>query len=325
MSAPIPVWATYSNGVFNTVGVQWDVGIVDAGSYSYVGDDPSANPAIFYLWNNIGAIANKEEISQITIPVGDSSGDSAGKYFDLSTVVNNGGSIYENRYRVYIKIGSSAAPASGGYELLAVTCLANDSSSTIAENIRTALAGLDTGGVTEVTATRSGSTITVTNILKGAVSDLQSGQVGWFITSVQQQGVGTPVSDMTNVTITTKALDGSNNNGVADNTQAQVEIIFGIDESGVEKWVSWDGTQTVYNAPGTSAWKVVGGSNNTPVYNRAGQRCGGGATNVITGTVNNGTITDKYSFAKVGLRLYVKPDATAGQISWNTRISYQYT
>jgi len=115
--------------------------------------------------------------------------------------------------------------------------------------------------------------------------------------------IGTAVSDATNVFITTKNTDGTDTGPVATKSSAVVEV------------ATFDGANW-------SSWQEVGGSSSTvTLVNSSGE------TGVLRGNANNGDKNDtnaKKNYARVRLRLHVKPEAPAGPISWKTRVSYQY-
>jgi len=118
----------------------------------------------------------------------------------------------------------------------------------------------------------------------------------------------TPVSDMTNVFITTKHTDGTDSGLIADPNPAS--------RAGVVEVQTFDGS--VF-----SAWQEIHGSTSTVTLLNAQ-----GASGVIEGAVNDGnriTPATAVNFARVKLRLQVYEWAPAGAVSWKTRVSYQYT
>ncbi|MCG8500580.1 MAG: hypothetical protein MJB12_09265 [Firmicutes bacterium] len=140
----------------------------------------------------------------------------------------------------------------------------------------------------------------------------------------------TDVSDMTNVSVTTLSLvrDANGNidpnlsyqpaGPVAGQQEAVVEVIFydSSKQGGAGEWGTYDETDTVWQ-PNT--WREVGGNNKSPVVAYSG------AKGIIAGTANSANLTtDKANYAKTKMRLYVKPNATAGRVEWITRVSYQY-
>ena len=141
------------------------------------------------------------------------------------------------------------------------------------------------------------------------------------------------VSDMTNVTITTLSLVRDANGNIDPNlsyqpsgvvadlrpsvNEATVQVIF-FDSSrnnGAGEWGTYDDEGNW--KPNT--WKDIGGNTRAVVVSMSG------AKGIIKGSPNNASlVADKANFAKVKMRLYVKPHATAGKVEWITRVSYQY-
>ncbi|MEM0173166.1 MAG: hypothetical protein QXI16_01510 [Sulfolobaceae archaeon] len=143
------------------------------------------------------------------------------------------------------------------------------------------------------------------------------------------------VSDMLNVTITTLSLvrDANGNidpnlsyqptGGVADKTQAVVQVIF-FDSSKNNGQGEW-GTYDSNNVWRPNTWREIGGNDKCPVVVCAGSAGNPPAYNTISGKANTGNVNvDKQNYAKVKMRLYVKPTALAGKIEWITRVSYTY-
>lgn len=109
------------------------------------------------------------------------------------------------------------------------------------------------------------------------------------------------VSDMTNVFITTKNIDGTDTGPVATKEHAIVEV------------KTYDGSEW-------SDWQEIGGSSSTVQLISAS-----GIPGVISGAGNEGDAgVNLANYARIRLRLHVLPTAPAGQISWKTRVSYQY-
>jgi hypothetical protein len=143
-------------------------------------------------------------------------------------------------------------------------------------------------------------------------------------------GNTTAVSDMTNVTITTLSLvrDVNGNidpnlsyqpsGAVAGKTEAVVQVVFfdSSKNSGAGQWGTYDSTNTTWKP---TTWREVGGNDKSPVVSMSG------AKGTIQGLANTANLaTDKANYAKIKMRLYVKPNATAGKVEWITRVSYQY-
>lgn len=122
------------------------------------------------------------------------------------------------------------------------------------------------------------------------------------------KGGGTIVSDMTNVRITTKDVDGFDLGKIASPNAE--------DRDGVVEVNIFDGSNY-------GNWQEVYGSAvSVELINAAGQ------TGVISGAINDGnrlTPASAANFAKVKVRLRVYDTAEAGAVSWKTRVSYQYT
>lgn len=122
------------------------------------------------------------------------------------------------------------------------------------------------------------------------------------------KGGGTPVSDMTNVFITTKHTDGTDS-GLISGSDANAR-------AGVVEVKTFDGFSF-------SEWQEIYGSTVTVgIINASGE------VGLIRGDANDGnrnTEITKKNFARVKLRLHVYDWAPAGAISWKTRVSYQYT
>jgi hypothetical protein len=124
------------------------------------------------------------------------------------------------------------------------------------------------------------------------------------------KGGGSAVSDMTNVTLTTKDVDGYDLGKIASpniedrDAEVQVSVYDGeLDEYGD------------FNA-------VYGSSQTIDLVSASGE------LGVIAGAINDGnrnTTASKANFARVKLKLRVYETADAGAVSWKTRVSYQYT
>ena len=150
-------------------------------------------------------------------------------------------------------------------------------------------------------------------------------------------GNTTAVSDMTNVWITTLSLirdingnidpnlsyqpggtPGSAQNAVAGKEQAFVEVIFwdSSKSGGAGQWGSYGSDDATWQA---NTWKEIGGNDKARVVSASG------AKGTIKGIANTANLTaDKTNYAKIKMRLYVRPNATAGKVEWITRLSYQY-
>ncbi|OBR67756.1 hypothetical protein A7K91_08455 [Paenibacillus oryzae] len=112
------------------------------------------------------------------------------------------------------------------------------------------------------------------------------------------RGVNSDVSDMTNCTITTKDVLGSNTGEVVVNKwiEARVDSL----------------NETVYTPIGGTTTKLV----------QAGGAAGAAR---IKGTANNGSLTAVVNYAKISLHANVPATATAGNFTFLTRIAYQFT
>jgi hypothetical protein len=137
--------------------------------------------------------------------------------------------------------------------------------------------------------------------------------------------------------------------------QAEVEVIF-FDSTKLSnagqwgtynvsnQWVGWDPAQQkwgIYNqdgsfvgwaAPGAIGWRKIYGDNRCPVVVASGivtrtTPAGGQETkyDILSGALNTGNaVTDKTNYSKIKMRLYVKPNASAGRVEFVVRVSYQY-
>jgi hypothetical protein len=111
------------------------------------------------------------------------------------------------------------------------------------------------------------------------------------------RGGTTPVSDMTNCAITTKDNAGGNNGEIITNKWIEVKVDSMNENS--------------YTPIGGTATKTV--------------QAQGVASGVISGEANDGSIGNALSnFTKVTLHANVPATATAGNVIFLTRISYQY-
>ena len=143
----------------------------------------------------------------------------------------------------------------------------------------------------------------------------------------------TAVSDMTNVTITTLSLVRDINGnidpnlsyqptgqvaGASSTREAEVQVIFwdSTKSGGAGQWGNYDSANTNWLA---NTWRTIAGNDKSPVVSCSGVK------GTIKGSINSANlITDKANYSKVKMRLYVKPNATAGLVEWLTRWSFQY-
>lgn len=135
--------------------------------------------------------------------------------------------------------------------------------------------------------------------------------------------------DMTNVTITALSLvrDGEGDiddslsylpSGiVADtnsaNRQADFQVVFF--DAALNQWGNYDTTNTTWQQ---NTWRTVAGDSRAPVV------AADGTKGVLSGDTNDGTTSNTSNFARVKMRLAVKPSAPAGIVEWITRVSYSY-
>jgi hypothetical protein len=112
------------------------------------------------------------------------------------------------------------------------------------------------------------------------------------------KGLGTDLSDMTNCTITTKDVLGSNTGEVVMNKwiEARVDSL----------------SETTFTPVGGTITKIV----------QAGGAAGAGR---IKGTANDGSLGALVNYAKVTMRANIPSTATAGNFTFLTRIAYQFT
>lgn len=123
----------------------------------------------------------------------------------------------------------------------------------------------------------------------------------------------TAVSDMINVDITVRDINGQTQDlSIAGQTDGIVMCQFF--NATTNKWGAYvDDVWTV------DAWAELIYTNPQPVVSANGTK------RTISGAVNNGSASaDTSNFAAIRLKLFAKPTATAGQVSWLTRVSYQY-
>ncbi|MGG4144845.1 hypothetical protein ABEW34_17150 [Paenibacillus algorifonticola] len=106
------------------------------------------------------------------------------------------------------------------------------------------------------------------------------------------------LSDMTNCTITTKDVLGSNTGEVVTN-----------------KWI-----EARVDSLNESNFTPIGGT-----FTKAIQGAGTAGAGIIKGTANDGSIGAMTNFAKVSLHANVPATATAGNFTFLTRVAYQYT
>ena len=133
------------------------------------------------------------------------------------------------------------------------------------------------------------------------------------------RGNSTAVSDMINVDITVRDINGQTADlRVAGQSEAIVYVQFFDNSklSGIGQW----GAHAPSNGQWTGDyWRALKHDEPAPVVSCSGQyRKISGAANTANKNV------DKVNYAKIKLKLYAKPAAGAGQIDWLTRISYQY-
>lgn len=112
------------------------------------------------------------------------------------------------------------------------------------------------------------------------------------------RGGSTPVSDMTNCTITTKDQSGGNTGELVTGTwiEAKLDAVTG----------------DPFKAVGGLTTKAIKAVNDSV------------AVSTIKGDANDGSITADNNFSQVTLRANVPVTATAGLINFLTRVSYQY-
>jgi len=112
------------------------------------------------------------------------------------------------------------------------------------------------------------------------------------------RGASTDVSDMTNCTITTKDVLGSNTGEVV-----------------VNKWI-----EARVDSMNETQFTPIGGTTTKTVQ-------AGGSTDAgkIKGTANDGSLGAVSNYAKLSLHANVPATATAGSFTFLTRIAYQFT
>ena len=135
--------------------------------------------------------------------------------------------------------------------------------------------------------------------------------------------------DMTNVTITALSLVRDGNGDIDDNLsylptgivadsnpanrQIDFQVIF-YDGSN-NQWGNYDDTNTTWQQ---NVWRTVAGDDRAPVVSVSGVK------GTLSGATNDGTTSNTANFARVKMRISVKPSAPAGKIEWITRVSYSY-
>lgn len=112
------------------------------------------------------------------------------------------------------------------------------------------------------------------------------------------RGQSSAVSNMTNCTITTKDVLGSNTGEVV-----------------VNKWI-----EARVDSMSEVAFTPIGGA--TTKIIQAGGSAGGG---IISGSSNDGSVGAVDNYAKVSLHANVPALATAGQFTFLLRVTYQFT
>lgn len=112
------------------------------------------------------------------------------------------------------------------------------------------------------------------------------------------KGQSSDLPNMTNCTITTKDILGSNTGEVV-----------------VNKWI-----EARVDSMSESAFTPIGG--NSVKIIQAGGNAGVG---IISGTANDGSIGASTNYAKVSLHANVPAQATAGSFTFLTRVTYQFT
>jgi hypothetical protein len=132
----------------------------------------------------------------------------------------------------------------------------------------------------------------------------------------------TALPDMLNVTLRpvdvtggpigpiSSSVDGNENQG-------RLEAMVVTTVSSVDKTGYWDASDAF-----VEDWLKVYVGSPLKVSTRGG-KYGGGYN--ISGAVNSGVLSDTSNFAEIKMRLWIKPDADAGAVSYVTRLSYTYT
>lgn len=96
------------------------------------------------------------------------------------------------------------------------------------------------------------------------------------------------------------------------NKRAHVEVIFYDAVKG--EWGIVDQTGTWR----PNEWATIEGGIKVDVISASGVK------NVISGDINDGSLSATANYSKIKLRLVVRQDAQAGKVEWYTRISYNY-
>ncbi len=124
-------------------------------------------------------VTGLQEIDIITTRA-DSSGDLAGKYFDINSANDF------NQYRFYYIVnGSGSAPSAGGRTLFPIYLNTNDSNSVVADKTSEVLASFNL----DFSVSTMSNVITTTLVGFGPTTDLSAGTSG-FTVAVAQQGRG---------------------------------------------------------------------------------------------------------------------------------------
>jgi hypothetical protein len=112
------------------------------------------------------------------------------------------------------------------------------------------------------------------------------------------RGGASAVSDMQNCTITTKDSTGGNTGELVTNEWIEAKVV--------------SMNETTYTP--------VGGTNTKAIQSSTS------GAGTISGAINDGTITNaKANFAQVTLHANVPSNASAGTVSFKTRVAYQFT
>lgn len=126
------------------------------------------------------------------------------------------------------------------------------------------------------------------------------------------RGNSASIADMINVDITVRDINGQTTDLTIAGQQDGVVMCQFFDSVKQEwgayvddVWVKDAWAELLYNDP-----QAVVASN--------------GAKRTIAGASNSGSLSDTSNFAQIKLKLFAKPTATAGQVAWITRVSYQY-
>lgn len=129
------------------------------------------------------------------------------------------------------------------------------------------------------------------------------------------RGNNSSVSDMINVDLTVRDSDGQTSDlKVAGQVDAVVRAQFFNSKKNGGQWGYMEGD--VWKP---EQWVDLKYDKSVPVISYNGD------LRTIAGEANSGdSSVDKRNFSAIKLKLYAKPTATAGQVSWITRVSYQY-